>query len=570
MELGVNEKITQNKANLSNMELYFAIGTCLPFLASSFITFLITDRTSHMKSMQHVAGISIWMYWIVNFVWDYITYCVITTIFSLPIFKLHVDGFGTKEFFLMYCVILAFGICALPLVYCLSLIFSNETVGYLATVAIFTVTGSFNFLIEMGLFRGGGMVYSKMAIMFPQLCVFRAISNIHFIGLKKLYCLQEAEYLNVSDSYICYLDTNNECCGRLFLVVLFLIYSFPIPERTNEQLYWNWDYYGLNQALTSMSINALLCFVILFLHEYIVIVWKLTPTNLVKLYSYLLPAVDPMLRKRKMEISELTPLEKQSYRVVIDGLEGEVSKHSNLFRTISLVLEEQKCFGIIGHLNAGNVDLCRKIAGLDKFVLGEVTINGFDMSTQRTDAQKHLSVSIQNNKISCSMSAYEYLEVLCYCRGVRGARIRSILLEIFDMLFMRKVMYHSISSFDQSYIKKLSIASALVGNISVMIIDQPTASIDPISKIAIWNAILFARSIGRTIIFSSDSLSEADRLSDEMMFLLEGNVVGLASPTEIRIKSCKGFYIEFRMALEGKTMAEIEEKYEVLELVFCA
>lgn len=303
-----------------------------------------------------------------------------------------------------------------------------------------------------------------------------------------------------------------------------------------------------------------MCFVILFLHEYIVVVRKVAFTNIIKLYPYFLPDNDPIYRKKKIAISQLTPSEKQNYRVVINGMEGEVSKHTNSCRTMSWVLEEEKSFGIIGHLNTG-VELCRKIAGLDKFVLGEVTINGFEMRTRRADAQKNLSLSIQSEKICCSMSAYEYLEVLCYCRGVKYQQINPMLLEIFDMLLMGKVMYNPISSFDQCYIKKLSFASALVGKISVMIIDQPTACIDPISKIAIWNAIQFARSIGKTIIFSSDSMSEADSLSDQIMFLLEGSIVGLDSPTDIRIKVCKGFYIELRMASEGKSPTEIEEKY---------
>lgn len=336
-----------------------------------------------------------------------------------------------------------------------------------------------------------------------------------------------------------------------------------IPAKTQGQKYWNWDEFGLYVSLAIICLWALVSFIFLFVHEYIVIVRKLAPTSIDKLYSYLLPDTEPNYRNKKMAISRLTPLEKEDYRVVIDNLEGEVSKHTNFFKSISFTLRAGECFGIVGHLNAGSVELCRKIGGLDKFSLGEITINGFDISTQRTDAHQFLSISIQQDNINCFMSAYEYLEVLCYCRGIQANKIHGVLSEIFDMLLMTKVMFHSISTFDESYIKKLSFASAFIGKISVMIIDQPTHFLDPISKVAIWNAIIFAKSIGKTIIFSTDSITEAEIISDEAMFLLEGNVVGLSSMTEIRLNSFKGVYIEFRMVIEGgKSAAEIEEKYE--------
>lgn len=220
MNLPVNAEMVRHKSNMNSMELHFAIGTCLPFLVSSFITFLITDRTSHMKSMQHMAGISIWMYWIVNFVWDYVTYCVITTIFCLPIAMLDVNGFGATAFFLTYAMILAFGIYALSFVYCLSLLFSNEALGYIATTAIFIGTGTYSYLVEDGLFRGDGENFSFYSRLLPQLCLLRAVRNIRFVGLEKYYCSKEAEYLDVSDSFICYLDDCNECCGRLLSLIL--------------------------------------------------------------------------------------------------------------------------------------------------------------------------------------------------------------------------------------------------------------------------------------------------------------------------------------------------------------
>lgn len=313
-----------------------------------------------------------------------------------------------------------------------------------------------------------------------------------------------------------------------------------------------------------MMVSASACFLFLFVYEYIVVVKKLSLRSLVSLYPYLILDTDIWYRKKKIEISQLTAEEKKNYRVVVNDLEAEVSKHNQYFKTLSFVLTEGRTFGILGHLNAGNVELCRKIGGLDKFVLGEIAINGYDLKTQRRKAQKNLSISIQTDPINLSMSAYEYLEVICYCRGVKANRIRNLILEISDMLFMKEIIFYPISTFDPNHIKLLSFAAALIGDIKVMIIDQPTSCLDPISKLAIWNVMTLARSLGKTIIFSTDALSEGEKMSDTMLFLVEGNIVGLSHPTEIRINACMGFYIEIRMAIEGKTPTEIEEKYDLL------
>lgn len=291
-----------------------------------------------------------------------------------------------------------------------------------------------------------------------------------------------------------------------------------------------------------------------------VVVKKFSTKRISKLYPYLLPDTDPEYRRQKIEISQMSEEKKNFYRVIVNNLEGEVSKHTKYFKSLSFVLKPGRCFGIVAHLNAGSLELCKKIAGLDPIVMGEVTVNGKNVFTERIEAQRNLSVSIQKRLINSPMSAYEYLEVLCYCRGVRPKQMPLVIIEVLEMVQMRDLMFNPISSFDRYEIKKLSFAATFIGDIDVIILDQPTAAIDPEAKSSIWNAIFFARSLGKSIVFTTDSLMEAECVCDEMVFLIEGNVVGLSTPVNLRIAFCKGFYIEFRMAIIGSTPMEVEEK----------
>lgn len=216
LDFSVDEKLNIFEAKITNMELYFTVGTCLPFLGSSFIMPIITDRTSHMKTMFHISGISIWMYWTVNFVWDYLSYIIISTIFCLPMFFMKtVLGFTIVEFCLMLFVVIFFGMYALPLVYCLSIFFENEYVGYFTAATFSVFTGTYSYLMYIGLFKQ----YKTFAVIshfVPQFSIMQAIRNIHLKGLEYYYCRKESLYLGVVDEkYLC-IHSEDICCSKYF------------------------------------------------------------------------------------------------------------------------------------------------------------------------------------------------------------------------------------------------------------------------------------------------------------------------------------------------------------------
>lgn len=291
------------------------------------------------------------------------------------------------------------------------------------------------------------------------------------------------------------------------------------------------------------------------------VVIKVSNNNIVKIFPYLIQDTDIENRKQKLVISQLNDSEKKTFSFIVNGLEGEISKHTNFFKTISFAQKKGKCFGMVTHLNAGTLELCRKMGGIDRFVLGEIYINGFDITNEKCYVQEHLAMSIFSNTIASPLTGFEYLEIIGYSRGVFGSQIENVVCNVFDMLQMRPIMLKPLYTYNECEIKKISFASLFVGNIDVMITDQPTAIIDPESKSCFWEAMLFARSLGKTVIFTTDCFSEAERIADEIMCLVEGGAMGITSPIDMRLQSCKGFYVELRIVIEGSTITEIQDKY---------
>lgn len=256
----------------------------------------------------------------------------------------------------------------------------------------------------------------------------------------------------------------------------------------------------------------------------------------------------------------MTEEELKGYRVVVDNIEGEVSKQSKLFRTISFTLLAGKSFGIIGQLNSGRTELCRKIAGYDKFSMGSVYINGLSMNAHRSKVGSMISMAFNYTSIKSEMSGYECLEVLCYSRGVKYQYKRNLLATIITILDMKSIIFNKLKHFRKCEIKKFDLAMALVGNVDVLVIDDPTLRVDAITRQVIWRVINFAKKMGKTVIISTDSVAEADFLVDEIVFLVEGSIYGLSTPLEIRIHSSKGFYIETMLIRNGLTLSDAEDK----------
>lgn len=228
MEFTVEEKMELYSFSILNMELYFTIGTCIPFIIGFFTGPLIVDRRSQMKDVHHGSGISVGMYWIVNFCWDYITYCIICTVFFIPLACLKLEGVLLREFCAMYLIILVFGLYALPFDYCLSLFISDATVGYITSVAFCIATGTYNLLINISLLNRSHH-YAHIMMVFAPFSLLRGIRNIHLIGLINGYCKDESEYLNIPNNIVCNMTDNDDlCCGEYYQNILFGCLTAPI------------------------------------------------------------------------------------------------------------------------------------------------------------------------------------------------------------------------------------------------------------------------------------------------------------------------------------------------------
>lgn len=287
--------------------------------------------------------------------------------------------------------------------------------------------------------------------------------------------------------------------------------------------------------------------------EYNIVVRNKPKNTLAELFPYLIVDTDKENRKQKIEIGQLTKSELKKYRLVVENFKGALAPYSKYFRTISFTVKEGESFGVVGPINSGRTDLCRKLAGYDKAVVGSLYINGINIRDKGANAKNMISLAFNNYQIESFMTGYECLEVLCYSRGVKYRR--KLIETLIEVLGLRNVIFRKLKDLAKSDIKKFHLATALIGNADVLILDDPTLRLDSITRQVIWRVIGFAQRLGKSVILSTDSVVEADYFTDKVVFLVEGNVYGLTSLLEVRTLNCNGFFIETRITqLSGDDM----------------
>lgn len=314
----------------------------------------------------------------------------------------------------------------------------------------------------------------------------------------------------------------------------------------------SWSRDGIFLHLVTLSVNPIIYYAILFLVEYIYEVKKINSYRS-KIYPLKEVEKDPMYVKEKNRIKELTWVEKNDYRVVVDRLEGEM-QHSSFFHTVSFTLDEGEILGIIGLPNAGRRELCYKIAGLSRYTHGDIFIEGRDLRTSSLELP-HLSVAFHKGGFLKGMHVKNVLRVVCMCRGVPNKLISPLINELCHYLSLKDYLHSN-----HGMNRRTNIAIALVANINIMVLDEPTTFMDPLTRDIIWQTLLFARKLGKTIIFSASSFYEAQALSDRIIFHVNGGVYGLGPLQELRSRITKAICVEIQLVRDGRNAQETAEK----------
>ncbi|WP_045322260.1 ABC transporter ATP-binding protein [Streptomyces sp. NRRL F-4428] len=193
---------------------------------------------------------------------------------------------------------------------------------------------------------------------------------------------------------------------------------------------------------------------------------------------------------------------------------------------VSLDVRRGEFFGLLGPNGAGKTTLIEIMEGLRQADGGTVTVLGQSPWPRNTALLPRMGVQTQASAFFVRQSAREHLATVAgLYRSDPAAADRT--LESVGLTEQRDVPVENLSGGQR---QRLAIASALVHDPELIFLDEPTAALDPQARRDLWEVLRALKSQGRTIVYTTHHLDEAEALCDRVAILVGGRIAALDSP----------------------------------------
>ncbi len=232
---------------------------------------------------------------------------------------------------------------------------------------------------------------------------------------------------------------------------------------------------------------------------------------------------------------------------------------------VSLAVETGTIFGLLGPNGAGKSTLIRVLSCQSRPTSGHAFIAGLDVVSQKKDVLSKIGVVPQENSFYDELTVYENLQYFGSLYGVTGKEIKERSDMILGMLALGEKRRSKAGTLSGGMKTRLNIACALMHKPVVLILDEPSVGLDPVSRQALWDTIREVNREGTTILITTHYMQEADALCDRILIMNRGRIVVEGKPDELkeaagekvlRITSNPGNYGLIKSSLEN--VAEIK------------
>jgi len=196
---------------------------------------------------------------------------------------------------------------------------------------------------------------------------------------------------------------------------------------------------------------------------------------------------------------------------------------------LDLEVRTGEVHGFLGPNGSGKSTTIRILLGLLRADRGHVTILGGDPWRDAAALHRRLAYVPGEVALWPNLTGGEVIDLLARLRGGIDPQRRASLLERFDLDPTKKTR-----SYSKGNRQKVALVAALASDVELLLLDEPTAGLDPIMEATFRDCIQEERARGRTVLLSSHILAEAEALSDRLSIIRAGRVVQSGSLAELR------------------------------------
>ena len=204
---------------------------------------------------------------------------------------------------------------------------------------------------------------------------------------------------------------------------------------------------------------------------------------------------------------------------------------------VDLALEEGEMLGLLGPNGAGKSTLINILSGLVRMDRGTVTFQGREISPNAAGYKMQLGVVPQEIALYQDISAWRNLLFWGSLYGLKGQQLRERAETVLRELGLYDRRHDLVKNYSGGMKRRVNIGAALLHDPGLLFFDEPTVGIDPQSRNLIYDFIQRIKSRGKTILYTTHYLEEAQNLCDRIAIIDQGRVVTSGTLEELRAAS---------------------------------
>lgn len=185
--------------------------------------------------------------------------------------------------------------------------------------------------------------------------------------------------------------------------------------------------------------------------------------------------------------------------------------------------------GLLGPNGAGKTTLMQMIATTTSPTTGRITYEGVDLAKDPDHLRRRLGYLPQDFGTYDNLTA---LEFLTYLASLKGVRDRSRVGEMLELVNLHTVAHRTTGTFSGGMKQRLGIAQALLNDPDVVIVDEPTAGLDPEERVRFRN-VLSDIGLGKLVILSTHIVSDVESIATRIAVMRRGRLIQDAAPEEL-------------------------------------